>query len=118
MTHTPVTVPASRNQVNRGPVSPATPAGARSRDFHRLTVKRVEPLTDDSAAITLAVPDDLAGAFAFAAGQTPDRPPRRGAAHLLDLRAGRVGPADRRPRGRRRRGLRLARARAQGRRHP
>jgi ring-1,2-phenylacetyl-CoA epoxidase subunit PaaE len=43
---------------------------ARRSDFHRLTVKRVEPLTEDSAAITLTVPDDLAGAFAFAAGQT------------------------------------------------
>jgi ring-1,2-phenylacetyl-CoA epoxidase subunit PaaE len=45
-------------------------SGPRSRDFHRLTVKRVEPLTDDSAAITLAVPGALADAFAFAAGQT------------------------------------------------
>jgi ring-1,2-phenylacetyl-CoA epoxidase subunit PaaE len=39
-------------------------------DFHRLTVKRVEPLTEDSAAITLLVPDDLADAFAFTAGQS------------------------------------------------
>ncbi|HXC84504.1 MAG TPA: 1,2-phenylacetyl-CoA epoxidase subunit PaaE [Trebonia sp.] len=39
-------------------------------DFHRLTVKRVEPLTDDSAAITLTVPPDLTGEFAFAAGQS------------------------------------------------
>jgi ring-1,2-phenylacetyl-CoA epoxidase subunit PaaE len=38
--------------------------------FHRLTVKRVEPLTDDSAAITLTVPPGLAGEFAFAAGQS------------------------------------------------
>lgn len=44
--------------------------GRRSRDFYRLTVSRVEPLTDDSAAITLAVPDDLADVFAFAAGQS------------------------------------------------
>ena len=43
---------------------------SRSRGFHRLAVKRVEPLTGDSAAITLTVPDDLAGVFAFAAGQT------------------------------------------------
>jgi ring-1,2-phenylacetyl-CoA epoxidase subunit PaaE len=43
---------------------------ARRADFHRLTVKRVEPLTEDSAAITLSVPDDLADAFAFAAGQS------------------------------------------------
>jgi ring-1,2-phenylacetyl-CoA epoxidase subunit PaaE len=42
----------------------------RSRDFHLLTVKRVERLTGDSAAITLAVPDDLAGEFTFAAGQS------------------------------------------------
>jgi ring-1,2-phenylacetyl-CoA epoxidase subunit PaaE len=39
-------------------------------DFHRLTIQRVEPLTSDSAAITLAVPAGLAAAFAFAAGQT------------------------------------------------
>ena len=39
-------------------------------DFHQLTVKRVEPLTEDSAAITFTVPPDLAGAFTFAAGQT------------------------------------------------
>ncbi len=43
---------------------------ARRTDFHPLTVKRVEALTGDSAAITLDVPADLAGAFAFAAGQT------------------------------------------------
>jgi ring-1,2-phenylacetyl-CoA epoxidase subunit PaaE len=39
-------------------------------DFYQLTVKRVEPLTEDSAAITLSVPDDLTDAFAFAAGQS------------------------------------------------
>ncbi len=44
--------------------------GTRSRDFHRLTVKRVERLTDDSAAITLTVPDKLADVFAFKAGQS------------------------------------------------
>jgi ring-1,2-phenylacetyl-CoA epoxidase subunit PaaE len=42
----------------------------RRTDFHRLTVQRVEALTGDSAAITLAVPSHLADAFAFAAGQT------------------------------------------------
>jgi ring-1,2-phenylacetyl-CoA epoxidase subunit PaaE len=41
-----------------------------SRDFHPLVVSRVEPLTADSAAITFAVPDDLAEVFAFAAGQS------------------------------------------------
>ena len=43
---------------------------ARRSEFHRLTVRRVEPLTEDSAAITLSVPGDLAGVFAFAAGQS------------------------------------------------
>jgi ring-1,2-phenylacetyl-CoA epoxidase subunit PaaE len=38
--------------------------------FHPLVVKDVEPLTDDSAAITFTVPDDLAEEFAFAAGQS------------------------------------------------
>ena len=38
--------------------------------FHPLVVERVEPLTDDSAAITFTVPGDLAEAFAFAPGQS------------------------------------------------
>ena len=43
----------------------------RSRTgFHPLTVSRVDPLTDDSVAITFAVPDDLAEVFAFDAGQS------------------------------------------------
>ena len=41
-----------------------------SRGFHRLRVASVEALTDDSAAITFAVPDDLREEFAFAAGQS------------------------------------------------
>ena len=39
-------------------------------DFRPLVVQHVEPLTDDSAAITFAVPGDLAQVFAFAAGQS------------------------------------------------
>jgi ring-1,2-phenylacetyl-CoA epoxidase subunit PaaE len=39
-------------------------------DFHRLTVARVDPLTDDSAAVTFSVPDELKAAFAFRAGQS------------------------------------------------
>jgi ring-1,2-phenylacetyl-CoA epoxidase subunit PaaE len=39
-------------------------------DFHPLVVERVEPLTGDSAAITFAVPGDLAEAFTFAPGQS------------------------------------------------
>jgi ring-1,2-phenylacetyl-CoA epoxidase subunit PaaE len=38
--------------------------------FYPLTVAAVEPLTDDSAAITFDVPPDLAGAFAFRPGQS------------------------------------------------
>lgn len=38
--------------------------------FHALRVAAVERLTDDAAAITFAVPDDLADDFAFAAGQS------------------------------------------------
>jgi ring-1,2-phenylacetyl-CoA epoxidase subunit PaaE len=49
------------------------PASLRPRPsragFHRLVVRRVEPLTADAAAITFAVPAELAGEFAFAAGQ-------------------------------------------------
>ena len=50
-------------------------------DFHPLVVEHVEPLTDDSAAITFAGPDDLVGAFAFAAGQS------------LTIRRGELPPA-------------------------
>jgi len=39
-------------------------------DFHPLVVQRVEPLTDDSAAITFTVPGELAEVFTFAAGQS------------------------------------------------
>ncbi len=39
-------------------------------DFHPLTVTRVDKLTDDAAAVTLAVPADIAADFAFAPGQS------------------------------------------------
>ena len=38
--------------------------------FHTLTVTDVEPLTDDAAAVTFDLPDDLRDVFAFAAGQS------------------------------------------------
>jgi ring-1,2-phenylacetyl-CoA epoxidase subunit PaaE len=41
-----------------------------NRGFHPLVVSDVEPLTDDSAAITFTVPPELTGTFAFAAGQS------------------------------------------------
>lgn len=40
-----------------------------SHEFHRLTVAAVDPLTDDSAAVTFTVPDELRETFAFSAGQ-------------------------------------------------
>jgi ring-1,2-phenylacetyl-CoA epoxidase subunit PaaE len=39
-------------------------------DFHPLTVASIEALTDDSAAVTFAVPTELRAVFAFAAGQS------------------------------------------------
>jgi ring-1,2-phenylacetyl-CoA epoxidase subunit PaaE len=39
-------------------------------EFHPLTVARVDPLTDDSAAVTFEVPPALAERFAFAPGQS------------------------------------------------
>ena len=39
-------------------------------DFHRLRVAAVEPLCDDAVAVTFDVPPDLAGAYAFRAGQS------------------------------------------------
>lgn len=41
-----------------------------SSQFHQLTVARVDPLTDDSAAVTFAVPDQLKAVFAFRPGQS------------------------------------------------
>jgi ring-1,2-phenylacetyl-CoA epoxidase subunit PaaE len=38
--------------------------------FHTLTVRAVEPLTDDSAAVSFDVPGDLEAEFDFAAGQS------------------------------------------------
>jgi ring-1,2-phenylacetyl-CoA epoxidase subunit PaaE len=71
MTQTPLTdSPVVESPVVESTVRPEPVSGARSRDFYRLSVKRVERLTDDSAAITLAVPDNLADVFAFKAGQS------------------------------------------------
>jgi ring-1,2-phenylacetyl-CoA epoxidase subunit PaaE len=44
-------------------------AGPRT-EFHPLTVARVDPLTDDSAAVTFDVPPALAERFSFAPGQS------------------------------------------------
>jgi ring-1,2-phenylacetyl-CoA epoxidase subunit PaaE len=44
-------------------------AGSRT-EFHPLTVARVDPLTDDSAAVTFDVPPALAERFSFAPGQS------------------------------------------------
>src|SRR6478672_3753929 len=38
--------------------------------FHALTVARVDPLTDDAAAVTFRIPDDLHDDFDFAPGQS------------------------------------------------
>ena len=45
-------------------------------EFYPLTVARVDPLTDDSAAVTFEVPPGLADRFAFAARAIGDHPPR------------------------------------------
>ena len=41
-----------------------------AREFHGLTIERVDRLTDDAAAVTLRVPDALGVEFAFAPGQS------------------------------------------------
>lgn len=46
-----------------------TNINSRTAPFHALVVQDIERLTDDSVAVTFAVPDELAGEFAFAAGQ-------------------------------------------------
>lgn len=50
--------------------SPAAPRAAGRASFHALTVAAVERLTEDSAAITFDVPDELREAFDFHAGQS------------------------------------------------
>ncbi|MGH3280976.1 MAG: phenylacetic acid degradation protein, partial [Trebonia sp.] len=56
--------------VTEDPARPAQASRVRRPGFHRLAVHRVESLTSDSAAITLTVPPELVGVFAFTAGQT------------------------------------------------
>jgi ring-1,2-phenylacetyl-CoA epoxidase subunit PaaE len=46
------------------------PVVGRRRTFHRLAVARVDRLTDDAAAVTFAVPEELADEFAFRPGQS------------------------------------------------
>jgi len=50
--------------------APESVASAGRGVFHPLTVLSVEGLTDDSAAVTFDVPDELRDAFAFGAGQS------------------------------------------------
>ena len=48
----------------------ASPARVRRRPaFHRLTVARIERLTDDAVAVTFDVPDELAEDYQFKPGQ-------------------------------------------------
>jgi ring-1,2-phenylacetyl-CoA epoxidase subunit PaaE len=51
-------------------VSETLPTRLTRSAFHTLTVAAVERLTDDSAAITFDVPDDLRDVFDFEAGQS------------------------------------------------
>jgi ring-1,2-phenylacetyl-CoA epoxidase subunit PaaE len=46
-----------------------TNINSRTAPFHPLVVDDVEKLTDDSVAVTFAIPDELSDEFAFAAGQ-------------------------------------------------
>ena len=80
-------------------------------EFHRLTVARVDPLTDDSAAVTFDVPPGLAERFAFTPGQSLTIRRGDGAPVLLDLRGPGPRAAHRGARGGGRRRLRLAGAR-------
>ncbi|MGO3682739.1 1,2-phenylacetyl-CoA epoxidase subunit PaaE [Brevibacterium aurantiacum] len=53
------------------PTDPAVKGeGASRSSFYPLTVKSVDHLTDDSAAVTFDVPDEYAELFDFAAGQS------------------------------------------------
>ena len=48
----------------------ASPAVAARTEFHKLTVRSVDQLTDDAAAVSFDVPPELAERFAFAPGQS------------------------------------------------
>ncbi|WP_045693145.1 1,2-phenylacetyl-CoA epoxidase subunit PaaE [Streptomyces rubellomurinus] len=70
---------ASATESARSPESASVPAAsvpaasapaARRPVFHRLRIERVERLCEDAVAVTFAVPDDLARAYAFRPGQT------------------------------------------------
>jgi ring-1,2-phenylacetyl-CoA epoxidase subunit PaaE len=52
------------------PTPTPTPVAEPTRvRWHELTVAEVEPLTEDAVAVSLAVPPELSGTFAFQAGQ-------------------------------------------------
>ena len=72
-------------------------------EFHPLTVARVEPLTDDSVAVTFDVPDELAEDFALRARAVADDRGRRRAS---------AGPTRSARRGAARRASACARCRA------
>ncbi len=86
----------------------AGPGTVSRTDFHPLTVVRVDPLTDDSAALTFGVPPGVAERFRFAPGQSLTV--RRGAraALLLHLRPRGPRAPDRRAGSGRGRGVQLA----------
>jgi ring-1,2-phenylacetyl-CoA epoxidase subunit PaaE len=56
--------------VSAAPSLLAAPAKRQPPRFHALTVHAVDPLTDDSAAVTFDVPAELAAAYDFAPGQS------------------------------------------------
>ncbi|MFD7901972.1 1,2-phenylacetyl-CoA epoxidase subunit PaaE [Kitasatospora sp. NPDC059722] len=51
-------------------ISVAAPAAARRPVFHHLRISGIERLCEDAVAVTFAVPDALAAAYAFRPGQT------------------------------------------------
>ena len=82
-------------------------AGSRT-EFHPLTVARVDRLSDDAVAVTFAVPAELAGRVRVPPGQslTVRRGDERRSYSICAPAGARA--ADRRARGGRRRGVRLA----------
>jgi ring-1,2-phenylacetyl-CoA epoxidase subunit PaaE len=51
-------------------VASAAVTGRSGLAFHPLTVAAVDPLCEDAAAVTFVVPDELAAAYSFCAGQS------------------------------------------------
>ncbi|MEE1787544.1 phenylacetate-CoA oxygenase/reductase subunit PaaK [Streptomyces sp. SP17BM10] len=69
-TETRTEIGADTSEETRAESGAAPAAAARRPAFHRLRIAGIERLCEDAVAVTFAVPDGLAAAYAFRPGQT------------------------------------------------